>query len=90
MTAVSFACSEVEGALLLGIVDLDQRGGGAGLFEGFGDDDGDRLMVVLDLVAAEELGGVELALLAFADVRASVTTASTPGAFLRRRDVHAI
>ena len=40
------------------IVDAHQLRGGARLFEGFGDDDGDRLVIVGDVRTAEQLGEV--------------------------------
>lgn len=42
---------QVECALFLGIIDLDQRGGRASLLECFRDHDGDRLVIVLNLHA---------------------------------------
>ena len=50
------------------VVDADQLRGGARLLEGLGDDERDRLVVVLDLRAAEQLRGVELALAELAGV----------------------
>jgi hypothetical protein len=49
-------------APLAGVVDLDQLRGGARLLEGLGDHQRDGLVVVLDLGAAQQLGGVELPL----------------------------
>lgn len=56
---------QVECALFLGIIDLDQRGGRASLLECFRDHDGDRLVIVLNLHAAEELGRVVFSFLQF-------------------------
>ena len=50
------------------IVDADQLRGGARLLEGLGHDDRDRLVIVLDLGAAEQLGGVEVALAELAGI----------------------
>ena len=52
------------------IVDAHQLRGGARLLECLGDDERDRLVIVLDLGAAEQLGGVELALAELAGILA--------------------
>ena len=61
---------EIERALGPDIVDADQLRGGARLLEGLRDDDRDRLVIVLDVRAAEQLGGVELALAELAGILA--------------------
>ena len=50
------------------VVDADQCGGGARLLEGLGHHHRDRLVIMLDLRAAEQLGSVELALAELARV----------------------
>ena len=59
---------QVEPALGAIVVDADQRGRGAGLLEGFGHDDRDGLVVVVDLGPAEQLGGVAVALAELAGI----------------------
>jgi hypothetical protein len=63
---------------------LDQLRRRARLLEGLGDHERDGLVVVLDLRAAQQFGGVALALAELAGILA-VTIASTPGARARRR-----
>ena len=52
---MSFAAARSNAPLAGAIVDPDQLRGGARLLEGLGDDERDRLVVVLDLGAAEQL-----------------------------------
>src|SRR5262245_43117611 len=58
---------EVEGTLGADIVDADQLRRSACLLERLGDHDRDRLVVVLDLRAAEQPGRVEPALAELAE-----------------------
>ena len=52
---------EVEAAIAIGIAGADQSGSGTGLFEGFGHDDCDRLVVMRDFAPAEQGSIVEIA-----------------------------
>jgi hypothetical protein len=65
------------------VVDLDELCGRAGLLEGLGDDDGDSLMIVIDLGTAEQLRRVVFALAGFPAL-SGVTMAITPDAALAR------
>ena len=60
--AESFAAARSNAPVGADIVDADQLRGGACLLEGLRDDDCNRLMIVLDVGAAEQLGEVPVAL----------------------------
>ena len=63
LSGAVFECAiEVELPLRAHVIDMDQHRRGARLLECLGHDDRDRLMVVVDVGAAEQLDGVELAL----------------------------
>src|ERR1700678_1778423 len=57
-----FRRREVEGAVGGNVIDLHELGGGARLFERFGDHKRNRLMIMLDLWAAEEMGRIAIGL----------------------------
>ena len=65
---MSLAAARSNAPFGRGVVDADQLRRGARLLERFGDHDGDGLVIVVDLRAAEQLGGVELALVELAGV----------------------
>ena len=81
MIAESFCRREIERALGARVVDLDQLRCRARLFERLGDDERDRLMVVRDVGAAEQLAVLQSPLPSLPAFSA-VTIASTPGARL--------
>ena len=59
---------KIERAVGRRIIDADELRGRARLLEGFGDDERDGLVIMLDLGAAEQLGGVVVALAELAGV----------------------
>ena len=59
---------EVEASLGRGVLDADELGGGPRLLQGLGNDQRDRLVIVLDLGAAQQLRGVVLALAELAGI----------------------
>src|ERR1700733_3505469 len=61
----TFRCREVEGAFSGNVIDLDELCGGARLFECFGNNKRNRLMIMLDLWATEEMCRIALGLLEF-------------------------
>ena len=72
------------------IVDPHELGGGARLLESLGHHDGDGLVIVLDLRAAEQLAVLRLPLPSLPAFSA-VTMASTPGAaFARSKSIEAM
>ena len=75
--------AEIEPTLLPDVIDPDQLGCSARLLEGFGDHKRDRLVVVLDLRAGEQLADVVI-VFAFPSVPAfsAVTMVITPAAAL--------
>ena len=70
LIAESFAAARSNAPLAAHIVDADELRRGARLLEGLGDDQRDRLVIMLDLRAAEQLGGVVVALAELAGVLA--------------------
>jgi len=56
----------VKSAVRADVIDFDQLRCGTGLLEGLRDDDGDGLVIVLDLGTSQQLGGVEIALVELA------------------------
>src|SRR6478736_4571322 len=62
----ALAGREIERACRDLIVDINERSSGASLFECFGNHEGNSLMVVLNLGAAEQVGSVPVALVKLA------------------------